>query len=91
MRIKWQELSISQRIGWFLLGFMAWMCFGTVDAAQAAELVLEPCHLTGVSEELRCGVFEVLENPEQPDGRRIPLRGWWHRPAGGIRHRIRCS
>ena len=82
MRIKRQELSISQRIGWFLLGFMAWMCFGTVDAAQATELVLEPCHITGVPEELRCGVFEVLENPEQPDGRRIPLRVVVA-PAGG--------
>ena len=40
----------------------------------AAALRLEPCPVPGVSETLRCGTLEVLENRAAPRGRRIGLR-----------------
>ncbi len=50
-----------------------------VGCAAAPEpggpsLVLQPCHVRGVDEETRCGVLEVPEDPDQPEGRQIPLR-----------------
>jgi pimeloyl-ACP methyl ester carboxylesterase len=42
--------------------------------ASAARLVLEPCRVAGVDEELRCGTFDVPENRMKPNGRTLPLR-----------------
>ncbi len=42
--------------------------------APAGSVVLTPCREPGVLGELRCGSFEVVEDPDAPDGRRIALR-----------------
>ncbi len=38
-----------------------------------AATALEPCKLEGVEGESRCGTLEVLENRDQPQGRKIPI------------------
>src|SRR5262245_23633082 len=38
-----------------------------------ADSKLEPCKLEGVEGETSCGSFEVLENRDQPQGRKIPI------------------
>lgn len=43
------------------------------NAATAAQLPTFACTLPGVVRAVRCGVLEVLENPEQPNGRRLPI------------------
>jgi pimeloyl-ACP methyl ester carboxylesterase len=70
MRFKSRLASIP----WRIAAVICLVSAGTTAASPAAELVLAPCHVTGVSEELRCGVFEVTENPDQAEGRQIPLR-----------------
>ena len=37
-------------------------------------LELEPCHLKNLSEWAECGTFEVLENRDDPTGRRLQLK-----------------
>ncbi len=46
----------------------------TVPAASAADVALEPCRLKGIDRELRCGVVDVPEDPDRPDGRRLAIR-----------------
>lgn len=36
-------------------------------------LALSSCNLPGVTEPARCGVLEMPENPDRPDGRRLPI------------------
>ncbi|HWC64743.1 MAG TPA: alpha/beta fold hydrolase, partial [Thermoanaerobaculia bacterium] len=45
-------------------------------AADAAALGLQlaPCGVTGIAREVRCGRFEVFEDREMREGRKIPLR-----------------
>jgi pimeloyl-ACP methyl ester carboxylesterase len=43
------------------------------STATAAELQTSPCELPGVARAARCGVLDVLENPNQPGGRRLPV------------------
>lgn len=58
-------------------------CLSVAGAATAAQpavdapvkpLRLEPCHLPGLDEEVRCGTYEVFENRASRQGRTIPLR-----------------
>lgn len=44
----------------------------TATGSQAT-LELERCHLDGLSDEVRCGTFDVLENPDDPNSRTITL------------------
>ena len=43
-------------------------------AASAAEVVLQPCRLKGIEREMRCGVVDVAEDPDRPDGHRLAIR-----------------
>ncbi|HEV2549516.1 MAG TPA: alpha/beta fold hydrolase [Stellaceae bacterium] len=45
----------------------------TSDAAAAKLLPTSSCKLPGVDAPVRCGVLDVLENPNRPDGRRLPI------------------
>jgi len=38
------------------------------------QIKLTPCHVDGVKEELRCGVYNVFENRRTGQGRRLPLK-----------------
>jgi len=43
------------------------------STATAANLPTSPCELPGVARPARCGVLDVLEDPSQPGGRRLPI------------------
>ena len=43
------------------------------SAATAANLPTSPCELPEVTAPARCGVLDVLEDSEQPTGRRLPI------------------
>jgi hypothetical protein len=43
------------------------------STATAAELPTIPCELPGVARSARCGVLDVLEDPNKPGGRRLPI------------------
>src|ERR1041385_8508463 len=55
-----------------------WAAFATSDSAptgsSAAHVTLKPCHVEGVKEELRCGVYDVFENRRTRRGRKLPLK-----------------
>jgi pimeloyl-ACP methyl ester carboxylesterase len=58
-----------------LLPAFALLLVSAVSAqVDSVELPLEPCHLDNIAEWVQCGTFEVPENYQQPDGRRISLR-----------------
>jgi pimeloyl-ACP methyl ester carboxylesterase len=54
-------------------------CFGLLSIALGwasvanAGVALHACELPGVKRAAKCGVVEVPENPDQPDGRRLQL------------------
>lgn len=41
---------------------------------SAGAVALAPCHVAGVNQELRCGVYEVYEDRQMRSGRKLPLR-----------------
>ena len=43
-------------------------------ASSASGVTLTPCHVDGVKEELRCGVYHVFENRRTRIGRKLPLK-----------------
>lgn len=47
------------------------LCANT--AASAAKLETSPCELPELARPARCGVLSVLEDPNQPHGRRLPI------------------
>lgn len=52
-------------------------CVGAFSAGaqpSQSKLVLMPCHIPGVREELRCGTYEVFENRQTRRGRKLPLK-----------------
>ena len=55
-----------------------WASFASPDHATsgstAAGVTLRPCHVDGVKEELRCGVYNVFENRRTRTGRKLPLK-----------------
>jgi len=44
------------------------------NSSVDSGLVLKPCHVEGVKEELRGGVYEVFENRPTQKGRKLPLK-----------------
>ncbi|HEX3528737.1 MAG TPA: hypothetical protein VH988_16875 [Thermoanaerobaculia bacterium] len=46
---------------------------GPAANAAGPSLVLHPCRLPGVPDEVRCGTLEVFENRDARSGRRIAL------------------
>jgi pimeloyl-ACP methyl ester carboxylesterase len=55
-----------------------WAAFANFDRATASaaapRVTLTPCHVEGVKEELRCGVYNVFENRRSHTGRKLPLK-----------------
>jgi hypothetical protein len=43
------------------IGATLWVALASADPA-ASGVTLTPCHIDGVQEELRCGVYNVFEN-----------------------------
>ena len=41
---------------------------------RASRVTLKPCHLEGVKEEVRCGIYQVFENRLTRKGRMLPLK-----------------
>ena len=53
------------------------VAFGSPDPAAsppASEVTLTPCHVEGIKEEVRCGVYHVFENRQTRKGRMLPLK-----------------
>jgi pimeloyl-ACP methyl ester carboxylesterase len=54
-----------------------WIAFARSDRAQSGSaapgVTLTPCHIEGVKEELRCGIYNVFENRRTKQGRKLPL------------------
>src|SRR6266404_2265196 len=56
-------------------GILLGMLAGASGPAPAAATVnLTPCHVEGVKEEVRCGVYHVFENRQTAKGRMLPLK-----------------
>ena len=55
-----------------------WAAFAAEDTttvtSAASGVTLTPCHVDGVKEELRCGVYDVFENRRTRTGRKLPLK-----------------
>jgi pimeloyl-ACP methyl ester carboxylesterase len=55
-----------------------WASFASPDHATSGAAVsgvtLTPCHVDGVKEEVRCGVYNVFENRRARTGRKLPLK-----------------
>ena len=55
-----------------------WTAFAGLGTAMpvsaASGVTLTPCHVEGVKEELRCGVYNVFENRRTRTGRKLPLK-----------------
>lgn len=49
------------------------VALGCSSVASAAEVALHSCELPGVKRAAKCGVVEVPENPDKPQGRRLQL------------------
>jgi pimeloyl-ACP methyl ester carboxylesterase len=62
-----------------VIAFMTWTCLAhgaepeVKQSAAARDQHLEPCQLPDVSRPARCGVLELPENPERPDGRQLAI------------------
>jgi pimeloyl-ACP methyl ester carboxylesterase len=64
---------------WRMAAGVALAAFGFGAEGVAAEpapgrLVLRPCQVEGVREPLRCGTFQVFEDPVRRSGRQLPLK-----------------
>jgi pimeloyl-ACP methyl ester carboxylesterase len=55
-----------------------WAAFATSGASLIGSaippVILKPCHVEGVKQELRCGIYEVFENRQTRKGRKLPLK-----------------
>ncbi len=53
---------------------LSWVALAKPDLAPRPAVILKPCHVAGVKEELRCGVYYVFENRAAKTGRKLPLK-----------------
>lgn len=59
---------------------LLWTAFGNAESAHSSPtpappgVTLTPCHVEGVKEEMRCGVYHVFENRRTRKGRTLPLK-----------------
>ena len=44
------------------------------NSRRGSGVILRPCHVEGVRQELRCGTYEVFENRKTRSGRKLPLK-----------------
>ena len=72
-----QSTHAASRLLALLLACSAVTCdagIATTPASGTPTLVLKPCRVEGVDEELRCGSYEVFENRQVRNGRKLPLK-----------------
>jgi pimeloyl-ACP methyl ester carboxylesterase len=48
--------------------------FRSAVPSATSGVALKPCHVEGVKEELRCGIYNVFENRQTKKGRKLPLK-----------------
>lgn len=72
-----RETSVSIASTFPTLAALFVLC---ASAATAADLPTSPCELPGVAGPVRCGVLDVLEDPNQPNSPRLPIH-WAVVPA----------
>lgn len=59
---------------WLYLLVATAACFQwTAPATAAASMVLQPCQLPELSRPTQCGVLELPENPDRPQGRQLAI------------------
>src|SRR5688500_3492387 len=59
---------------WLYLLVAMIACFQcTTPAIAASSMVLQPCQLPELSRPARCGVLELPENPDRPQGQRLAI------------------
>jgi pimeloyl-ACP methyl ester carboxylesterase len=63
----------SKAIAHVVATFAAILALSAAAAPTTARLPTSPCELPGVARSARCGVLEVLEDPNKPNGRRLPI------------------
>jgi pimeloyl-ACP methyl ester carboxylesterase len=67
-------MSVSRASASTVRGCVMAAAFLLCATAEASvSLQTSPCELPDVAGPARCGVLEVLENPAQPNGRRLPI------------------
>src|SRR5258708_6984315 len=63
----------SETISRVLAVFATIVALSASAAPTTAKLPTTLCQLPDVARPARCGVLDVLEDPDQPDGRRLPI------------------
>jgi hypothetical protein len=63
----------SETIARVLAALAALFALSAGTAPTTAKLPTSRCELPGVARAARCGVLNVLEDPDQPYGRRLPI------------------
>ncbi len=58
----------------FALALLASTAAPAAEQGAAAKAILAPCEVPGLSGEARCGTYEVFEDREKRQGRKIPLK-----------------
>ncbi len=58
----------------FALTVLALATIRATTSPAASGVTLTPCHIEGVKEKLRCGVYNVFENRRTRTGRKLPLK-----------------
>jgi len=58
----------------FLILMVLVVLFFSCRTNQDLQLVMDTCYSEALQEEVRCGTFEVLENPDVQKGRKIKIR-----------------
>jgi len=66
---SWGSLSVILSMFFALLAGWA-----TASAGAVRRFEMKPCHVEGIADEVRCGIYEVYENRAAASGRRIPLK-----------------
>ena len=61
------------------------------DGVSIAPFALEPCHIDGLGEEIRCGVREVFEDRDNQRAAASRFTSPCCRRCGGSLSAIRCS
>ncbi|MBA3607428.1 MAG: hypothetical protein H0W43_02775, partial [Chthoniobacterales bacterium] len=76
-------MSVRKKLALGAIAFASAALFVAAFATGAAALspgpgssrvALTPCHVEGVKEEVRCGVYQVFENRKTRKGRMLPLK-----------------
>lgn len=68
-------LRMAYKLGMHLAWVSSMLCMALANAAAepSRSVTLSPCQLPDVTRPARCGTFEVPENPDRPNGRRLGI------------------